>query len=120
MLGLRPTSDRKSTVWSRNECAASVNVGVAGGAHAASSAPRTSGNDQSFRVTAPNPTGSALDACRLLGRRALHAEDLGQEPAGVAGGMGRDLLRWAGHEDLAAGVSSLRSQVDDPVRGLDH
>ena len=42
-----------------------------------------------------------------------------QRPAGVASGAGRDLLRRAGADDLAAGIPTLGPQVDDPVRRPD-
>ena len=32
----------------------------------------------------------------------------------------RDLLRRAGHHDLAAGVAAFRTEIDDVVGGLDH
>src|SRR5690606_30431740 len=47
-------------------------------------------------------------------------EQRGQEPAGVAGRVGRDLLGSARRHDLAALVAALGPHVDDVVGGLGH
>ena len=46
-------------------------------------------------------------------------EDGGQPVAGVAGGVGGDLLGGADGDDLAASAAALGAHVDHPVGGLD-
>jgi hypothetical protein len=42
-----------------------------------------------------------------------------EELAGVGPGMAGDVRRGAGNHDFAAAEPAFRSQVDDPVGGLD-
>ena len=43
-----------------------------------------------------------------------------QKPAGVRGLAADDFFRRSGGDDLTAGVTALRPEVDDVVGGLDH
>ena len=54
---------------------------------------------------------------RMLPARRKHAREVPTRMRGVDRG---DLFRRAHGHDLAAGVPAVRSQVDDPVRRLQH
>ena len=63
----------------------------------------------------PNNTQIARD-----GSLGAAGQQWPEVAAGVRGGRGRDDLRRALDHEPAAGVSSLRAEVDDPIGSLDH
>src|SRR5215469_3480096 len=71
------------------------------------------------RRFAPARTAHRSPGAAALSLRGAAGEVGAEVLAGVAGFARGDVFRGAGRDDAAAGVATFRTQVDDPVGGLD-
>src|ERR1700679_1691720 len=82
----------------------------------ASIAAHESGGDGNTPPRARFRDAGPGDSRHVVSWRGQHASEV---LAGRASRVGRDLLRRTGRDDLAATVTTTRTQVDDVVRGLE-
>ena len=68
----------------------------------------------------PSEVRSRLGAAPLCGSGAVALQQRAKKAPCVRGSLGRDLLRGAGGDDLTATRAAFRTQIDDPVCGLDN